>query len=151
MENRKSVIHTIEIGTLNTLIFISRVFYAQLRWHTWDYCEFIVSVYISITIFFTFRWWVCMCFFDIVLNLSRCIASLFGKPFWQDAHFQMQTLLYVENSQCSFSICILMRFAWERKHFYNVIYNGNILYKTHIRLLDRRFDPIEIAYWNKFK
>lgn len=29
-----------EIGTLNTLISISRAFYVLARWHTWEYWEF---------------------------------------------------------------------------------------------------------------
>lgn len=38
----------------------------------------------------------------------------------------------------SFYFTCLLRFAWEQKHFYNVIYNGNILCETHsfVRSLD---------------
>lgn len=111
-----------------------------------------IGLFFSITVshFGLLKWCIFISFFSFIFSIVWCVVCglLRGAHCIVRIHFDK-----THNSKCKacgkfivcsftvfsfflllfiLSLCFFfcMRFAWEQKHFYNVIYNGNILYEN---------------------
>lgn len=140
------VIYTIEIGTLNTLIFISRAFYVLARWHTWDYWEF--SWYRLIFFDYNFAFsgcqefyvCVCVCATPSPHSPSHCSKAILTRrtiPSTWSASCGKFTISLVSPFTHTLPILHVFCDLHGNKSIFTMLFIMAIFYVKLIRLLDR--------------